>query len=374
MAPKIKSNPSWPQILAFRLARHSLSDQSPEGLVAVSRDVCGIQAQVMTAAHMALWARTRGVRPADIDSALYETRSLVKTLCMRRTLHLVPSDDFPVYISALRPSRMAALMRVMSRFGITQRDVDLMNRAVMKELGAAPVTRARLSALIRPKMAKKVQAWMDRVSSPFSPAITEGLICYGPNRGTETTFVRIDQWLPGQKAISEQEAKRLLFRRYLRAYGPATLQDLCYWSGISAKEAGAVPDLLAGELTRVEITGKPGLIMTEDHAELMDRRPVKDSVRLLPGFDPYMLGHADKTPLINPDNYKRVYRNQGWISPIALLNGEVVAIWSHTRRAKTLSIEIEPLRPVPRKICSLIEEEATSLGAFLEASTEVTIR
>jgi hypothetical protein len=221
-------------------------------------------------------------------------------------------------------------------------------------------------------MPKKVKAWMDRVSSPFSPALTEGLICYGPDRGKETTFVRVDQWLPRHKAISEQESKRVLFRRYLNAYGPATPQDLSYWSGMPMKETrGEVLGLLDGELAAVDIGGKEALILTDDHDELIESRPAKDSVRLLPGFDPYMLGHADKSPLLGPEHYKRVYRNQGWISPVVLLNGGVAAIWSHTRRGKKLSIEIEPLRPISKKIRSLIEEEASSLGAFLDFACEL---
>jgi hypothetical protein len=324
----------------------------------------------MTSAHMALWARTLGLRPADITSALFETRSLVKTLCMRRTLHLIPSDDFQIYITALKPSRMAAILRIMSRFGITRRDVDKMNRDVVEELSSGPTTLGELNTLIRPKVGLKIKAWMDRVSSPFSPAITEGLICYGPYRGKETTYVRVDQWLPRQSAVPEHDAKRILFRRYLSAYGPATLQDLSYWSGMPMKEIRAVPNLLDGELTRVGVSGRPGLMLSADQDELMSSRPARDSVRLLPGFDPYMLGHADKTPLLEPEHYKRVYRNQGWISPVVVVNGEVSAIWSSKRRGKLLSIEVEPLRNLPKRIRLLINEEAASLAAFLDTAIE----
>src|SRR5262249_25425346 len=108
VSAKSKSSLNWQQISAFRLARHSLLAPTARDPVAISRTLCGIQAQVMGSAHMAVWARAHHLRRADIASALNETRSLVKTLCMRRTLHLVPSDEFPVYISALRTSRMAA--------------------------------------------------------------------------------------------------------------------------------------------------------------------------------------------------------------------------------------------------------------------------
>jgi hypothetical protein len=371
MGSKLKSTLNWRQISAFRLARHNLLAGGARDPVAVSHAICGVQAQLMGSAHLAVWARVHDLRPADITSALNKARSLVKTLCMRRTLHLVPSDEFPVYISALKPSRMAALMRVMSRFGITQKDVDRLNRAVVDALSSGPMTRAELYALVRPRMNQKIKAWMERVASPFSPTLTEGLICYGPESGRETTFVRVDKWLPRVEAISEREAKRILFSRYLGAYGPATLQDLAYWSGMSMKEAREALALLDGDLTEVQVVDRPGLILSRDYEELIEGGPAKDSVRLLPGFDPYLLGHSDKTPLVSPDDYKRVYRNQGWITPVVLVNGKVAAIWFSNRRGRLLSIEVEPLRKLPKRTCALIEKEAASLGTFLESQVEV---
>ena len=373
-APKRNSNLTWPQVSAFRLARHNLLVANFGDPVAVSRAICGIQAQLMASAHMAVWARAHHLRPADINSALTKTRLLVKTLCMRRTLHLVPSDEFPVYINALKPSRMAALMRVMSRLGITQRDAEHLNRTVAEELSSGPMTRAELIAVVRPRMNRKIKTWMGLVSSQFSPALTEGLICYGPDNGKEVTFIRVDQWLPRQPPMSEPEAKRILFRRYLSAYGPATLQDLAYWSGMSMKETRDATALLSGELTEVRVVDKTGLILSKDYAELTEAGPAEDAVRLLPGFDPFLLGHADKTPLVSADHYKHVYRNQGWISPVVLVNGQVAATWSSKRRGKLLSVEVEPLRKLTRRICSMIQEEAASLGAFLDTPVEVKFR
>src|SRR5262245_29616221 len=213
MRPTRKSDLSWRQVSAFRLARHNLLSPAAKDLIAVSRAVCGIQAQLVASAHMAIWARAHHLRPSHITLELCQTRSLVKTLCMRRTLHLIPSDEFQVYITALKPSRMAAILRVMSRFGITRQDVDEMNRDVVEGITSGPITRAERYALVRPRVGPMIKAWMERVSSPFSPTITEGLISYGPDIGRETTYVRVDEWLPRLKPISEQEAQRTIVRR-----------------------------------------------------------------------------------------------------------------------------------------------------------------
>ena len=78
------------QVAAFRLARHHLSGEGRSSLVSVCRDVGGIQAQVMSAAELSLWTRRRETRRADVQAALWQRRELVKTTCMRMTLHLIP--------------------------------------------------------------------------------------------------------------------------------------------------------------------------------------------------------------------------------------------------------------------------------------------
>ena len=184
---------------------------------------------------------------------------------------------------------MEALMRIMSRFGITEKDVERMNEAVGEALGAGPMTQRELSELILPRAGKKVRAWMKRVWSPFRPALVEGLICYGPDRGQEVAFVRVDQWLPRQGGITEEEAKQILFRRYLSAYGPATLQDFSKWSGIPAKEVSAVRGFMQEEIVEVSYDKREGWILRDDYDELAESSLEDTTLRLLPGFDPYML-------------------------------------------------------------------------------------
>ena len=118
-----------------------------------------------------------------------------------------------------------------------------MNEAVMETL-SGPMTQRELTDQIASKVGKNVRTWMEHVWSVFRPAIVEGLICYGPDRGQEVTFVRVDQWLPRQREVSAQEAQQVLLRRYLSAYGPATLQDFSRWTGIPMKEARAVGESL----------------------------------------------------------------------------------------------------------------------------------
>lgn len=369
----MKSSVEWSQVSAFRLARHHFLDQQHADLVTICGDLCGAQAQVMSAARMALWARNHSLKQPDIRLALNESRTLVRTSCMRQTLHLLPAEDFSIYITALKRSRVEAIRRVTAKFGITEKDTDRLNEAIVDLLSRGPVPQRDLIARIKPKAGKRVRAWMDRVWSLFRLALAEGLVCYGPDRGKEVTLVRVDQWLPHQRRVPEQEAKRILSRRYLGAYGPATVRDFSKWSGISMKEATPIWGSLDDELIEVSIEDKKASVLREDYEQLLNASLREPVLRLLPGFDPYLLAHAEKDHLVDGAFYKRVYRNQGWISPVVLLNGRVIGVWSAARRGKGSSFEVELFQKVSKATRAKIEEEATSLGAFLGADLSLAL-
>lgn len=361
---------SLPQIAAFRLQRHHLLQRHSSDLVRICSDICGVQAQVLGAARLALWARASKVVPADIDSALWQKRALVKTSAMRQTLHLLPAPEYHIYIAALRQSRMAAYMKIMARIDARAKEIEAMTAALMKILGDEPVPQRELAEQVKPLTSKKLQASMKLFWNNwaiFRPAIIEGLICFGPQRGSQATLVRVDRWLPALPPITEQESQRFILRKYLCAYGPATLRDFSRWSGISIKEAKPVWDCLADEVCEVSTAGTRSFILRDHLRELESARLTGPVVRLLPSFDPYMLAHADKDHLVDPRYYKRVYRNQGWLSPVVLVNGRVVGIWSYGEKGRKSSVQTELFEKVDRTVHVQIKKESENLVRFAGA-------
>jgi len=360
------------QVAVFRLARHHLLSPAGTDPVAVCRDVCGIQAQLMPAARMNIAARTRGLCPARIEAALWHERTLVKTLCMRQTLHLLPAADFHAYAAAVRQSRVAAVVRIMAGFHITARDVETLNRVTLELLEAGPLPLRELTDRLRPRVSPRVRAWMARVWNAARLALAEGLICYGPDRGQQVTFVRADQWLPRQRRMAEDEAQRLLLRKFLRAYGPATLRDFSKWSGIPVRDARTPWEAAAGELAEVSVGGRNAWLVRDDLEELSSRRPGPVAVNLLAAFDPFLLAHAEKGHLVEPRHYKRVFRNQGWISPVVLVDGRVAGIWRHSpgRRGR-LPVSVELFAKSGSTLRERIEEQAARHGEFLGLRAEL---
>jgi len=367
MDVKIGRRLSWLQVAAFRLQRHHLVDRKSFDIVTICSDVCGVQAQVMGAAHLAFCARADNLLPRNIHSALWEKRTLVKTSAMRQTLHLVPAAEYPTYVAALRQSRMRALMNIMARIDVGQKEVDGMTAVLMKILGDDPVPQRELAEQVKPRISTKLQTSMKLFWNNwpiFRPAIIEGLICYGPDQGRETTFVRAKSWLSKTRVPEEREAKEFLLRHYLSAYGPATVRDFSRWSGMPMTEAKAIWDSIQEDFVEVSIEGAKAFILREDLRELEASELSEPMVRLLPSFDPYMLAHADKGHLVHEDYYKRVYRGQGWLSPVILLDGRVVGLWSREKQGKKCVVKTELFEKLSKKILASIDAELERVARF----------
>ena len=111
------------------------------------------------------------------------------------------------------------------------------------------------------------------------------------------------------------------------------------------------------EMVEISNEGQKGAILNQDLNEFVESSLDEDVVRLLPAFDSYVLAHAKKDHMVSSQHYKRVYRNQGWISPVVLINGRIAGIWSCARKGKALSLHAELFERVPKRLQSRIHDE-----------------
>ncbi|HLW78193.1 MAG TPA: winged helix DNA-binding domain-containing protein [Terriglobia bacterium] len=368
------------QIAAFRLARHHLTDHPADErrapLTGVCGDVCGVQAQVMSAAETSLWARRPGTTREELRAALSDHRTLVRTACMRETLHLVPAADFGIITAALRTSRSRRTLQIMARYGVSPEDTRRVTDAVMEALSAGPLEKRELTAHVlgRNLVRGRSRKWFELSSWGVARrAIVEGRVCYGPARGGDARLVLADQWLGKQEAVPEQEAQRVLLRRYLSAYGPATVRDFAKWSGLAMNEAQAAWAAAAEEFAEVAVEHGTASVLRRDLESLRHSSLDRQVVRLLPNFDAYLLAHASKDHLVERTAYKRVYRNQGWISAVVLVDGRVAGTWSTLRRARRLVFEIAPFATFSKRVGAKVESECAGLAEFLGLAWDMDV-
>jgi hypothetical protein len=372
---------TWNQVAAFRLARHHLLERAPtKALPSVVGDMAGAQAQLLSAAQISLWSRVRDLRIAHVEEA-FRKRSLVKASCMRRTLFLVPSKDLAIFVrgSARRAEKEIRWARGK---GVPDRVIDSAINAALEVLGQ-PLTRPEIAERVSRTLGVRMRAvpgggWGRRsklaavpVGKLIYPVVdllhlagARGVVCYGPNRGNEPTFVRADAWIPQWQDVPREQAEGLLLRRYLRAYGPATASDFALWTGITLTDAR---EIWAREedIAPVNVEGWEAAVLREDLDELAQVEFERPLIRLLPYFDTCLLGHKKRDHLLAMEHRPNVYRPQGWIAPVVLVDGRVAAVWEHARQGTHLRVKVTKLGPISRRITAGICEEARDLGRFL---------
>jgi len=328
----------------------------------VSR-LTGLHAQVMSSAELALWARVEDLEPDAVASALWEERTLVKTWAMRGTLHLLPAAELSLWITALRTRiERHFLNRARQKwFGFTREEALELIEAIGKALDGRELTRAELAAAVGDE--RLLESW----GSMLKPAAAAGKLVFAPNEGQKVRFTRPD-WSPEDPEAALAEATR----RYLGAGGPVTREDLARWWGGSPAEGGRMLKLLGDDVAPVTIAGAPMLMLREHAADAAAAEPLR-SVRLLPGFDQYVLAATLHAEELMPGPFKaRVHRPQGWISPVLLVGGRMAGVWRHERKGKRLLVDIEPFASVPKWARTAAAAEAERLAGFLGGSLELT--
>jgi hypothetical protein len=373
--PPVAADVSWPQVHAFRLAGHHLTKRAPKkDLTRVVGDIGGVQAQLMSAAEMQVGVRVTCTCD-DVEGALWTHKTLAKTWLMRGTLHLIPADDLPLYTAAMS-RRWTRLSNAWVKYtGLTEPELRDLFTAIGDELDQRPRTRQELIDAVSKGRSEQVQSVLrSGWGVVLKPVAGAGHLCFGPNRGQSVTFVRPDRWLGSWRELDPDQALVEIARRYLRAYGPASKDDFARWWGGHTPGVGKVAWAgLARELASVSIEGHRADILAVDLKRL-GRSADGSVVKLLPLFDPYLMGHGSRDHLFDAVYRSRVSRTAGWISAVVLVDGRVVATWTHKAVKQTLHIAIEPFRKLPPKarpeIRARAEELASTLGL---AKVELTV-
>ena len=382
---------SWKQVAAFRLSRHRLSKKtSLAALSSVPGDMAGAQAQVLLAGQMSIWPRVKGARLQDVESALWKERTLVRAWGMRGTMFLLPSDELSVFVRGSARRAAYNLNWAILHAGSKQ-DVDkLLDR--VSEILEEPRTRTDLAQMLTESHGYKTKSkaaggWGDKRKVPHVKVGTISLsmgfllhiirardvICSGSNQGTEASYVRADKWIKNWKDVSQETAERELLVKYLKAHGPATINDFAIWEGLYMKDAKDIWSKEAENIVEVDIEGSKAGTLESDLPELESAKINEPVVRLVPYFDSFLLGHKSHLNIVDEKNRKKVYRSQGWVSPVLLVDGRAQGVWSHVQKKNDLEVKITPFSKLSNQVTERAKEEASDLGRFLDCSSVKTI-
>jgi hypothetical protein len=384
MAPATPAGLTWDRVRRRRLLRHSLLGRAELGrLTDVVGDACGIHAQLITAAELSIGVRVEATR-SQVRKALWEERRLAKTYGIRGTIHLFPATELPLWMAARRQRSALNTPYETSRLNYTGLKPEQVHELVeatrealdgrvlsLRELGEEVVGRTG------PWAAEAANdAWISGWPNwrrALGSAATAGVLCFGPNRGNQVTFVRPDQWFGGWREVDPDLALREVFRRYLRAYGPISPSNFGQWFDLSAPVARQLASAMGDEVVQVTVEGERLLMAAEDTETGPDTEaaPAGGSLSLLPHFDAYLRGFHPRSQLLG--RHGELAAGGTGRFPVLLVDGQLAGVWERRQRGRRVEITVDAFRRLGGQLSRQLRREAERIAAFDEMELELTM-
>jgi hypothetical protein len=202
--------------------------------------------------------------------------------------------------------------------------------------------------------------------SPLKPSAYRGDLCFGSGQGQQVTFVNPRAWIGSWQSIEPKLALQEIVRRYLQAYGPATPEDFARWWGGGRTAAKKLFRLMAEELEEVEVEGWRAFVLRMTLEAIQCLEPA-ETIHLLPLFDAYTIGvPRDLEPVLSQVYKSQVFRPQGWISAVVLVNGSIQGVWQYTARRAQTVVKVNLFCSPTAAIRKGIEAEVERLSDFFK--------
>ncbi|MFC2029933.1 winged helix DNA-binding domain-containing protein [Chloroflexota bacterium] len=368
--------------------QHLLPRSQPTQLVQVTRDIAALHATGAAGPYLSLWARVAGFQRRALEEALYNRRELVRLLCMRTTLHLVASDEMPffhqAYLAQRGPIELRDTRRLLVQAGlVTEREAGALLEGLQRQVldfltEKGPSTVRQINSAV-PELQARVRYDEDKsyggefsVGSRLVPSMCAlGLLVRARARGTWRSnlyeYATFAEWLPNLdlESVTPMEARTWLVRRYLSAFGPATIDDVQWWTGFSRGRTEEALTNLNSELAEVAIEGLGNEhLMLVDVGQTLRAWPAEGgpSAFFLPSLDPYIMGYKDRRRFLAVEHHDKVFDRAGNAMPTVWVDGSVVGAWLHRKDGRVVFGLFEPVRKSAR---ARLETKRLELERFL---------
>ncbi|QEC52772.1 winged helix DNA-binding protein [Anseongella ginsenosidimutans] len=386
-----------------------------------------MQAQDYAMAKWAVGLRLPGSNEEQIETAL-DKGEIIRTHILRPTWHLVAAADIHWMLALSSPHVKAKVKSQDHALELNESLFERSNTIIRRALeGGKHLTRPELMTLLEEK---GIRTGDTRSAYFMFRAELDGLVCSGPRREKQFTYALLSERVPGGRIFPREEALALLAERYFTSHGPATIQDLAWWSGLPLKDIRtalaaiqpalgsekigeqiyyysltASPDAAtgttgpdaAGTSTPDAAAGTPGSDAAagttgpdpaagipalapnsgaagEDRSALStNKRPAARSrqAHLLPAFDEYLVSYQDRSPALASSLFREVFTQNGIFKPVIVLNGQVAGTWKRTLKKDSVLIELSPFGELSKTAGQAVTSAAARYGRFLGLRAEI---
>ena len=357
------------ELVRQRLRNQLVSDSPFSQPDHVVKWMGAIQAQHLAAAIIAIGLRVASHSKStavDVERAIVD-RKIVRTWPMRGTLHFVPAEDLRWMLDLLTP-------RVIRNSAGRYRQLELDEKVFSKIRIVVEKALEKGGQLSRAEIYQVLEengiATTDQRGIHILGYLAQnGVICFGPHRGKQPSFVLLDEWIPDKKILENDAGLAILAGRYFKSHGPATVYDFAYWSGLVLAQTKRGIELVKEELDYRVIKDMTYFYPEQEVKE----RPYPDGhpLFLLPAFDEVLCGYKDKTATFGSLDIKSIILKNGIIQPMIMTKNQTVGTWKQSIKNEHMRIEAYLFQKITALEKEKIEEKAMELGYFLNKEVAV---
>jgi hypothetical protein len=347
-------------IARARLRNQRLTGEHFETSADVVRWLGAVQSQDFPAAKWALGLRLDDANEDAIDQA-FNDGTILRTHVLRPTWHFVMPEDIRWLLKLTAPRIIAASAGQYRRHGLDEAIFKRSNRTVGRELeGGKQLTR---TALVTALKAANIQTDNLGFMLLMMRAELDGLICSGPRRGKQFTYMLLDERAPALDHFNRDQSLRELAARYFASHGPATPHDFSWWSGLTVGDARHAIDMLGSEIERIEVDGRAYFYGA---ASVASDEP-SDSVLILPIYDEAIVAYQDRSAYLHRLAANKTLLPENIVfNHTILLNGQLVGIWKRSVTARTVTIELNDFIQLSRSERAEIDDAIERHAAFFD--------
>lgn len=322
-----------------------------------------IQAQDYPGSKWAIGLRLPNATEADIEQAVAE-RKILRTWPMRGTIHFVVPEEAGWRLALSTPRILAAAKRRHENLNLSQSDFDRARELFAKALQGD-------KQLSRPEMMQVLEHGGISTASQRGYHILwylaqTGFLCFGPLQGKQITFALLDDWTPKAAEVPREEALAKLTKTYFTSHGPATVQDLIWWSGLTAADVKAGLESVKDQLISHEQDGRIYWM----GSNLPKTNLTKPLAHLLPPFDEYLLGYKNRSAVLEIDHAAKVAPGaNGMFSPLIVINGKIVGTWKRVIKKRSLNVQLQPFTSLNKAARASIDQPLKRYSEFMNMPT-----
>ncbi|RBY75589.1 winged helix DNA-binding domain-containing protein [Blastococcus sp. TF02-09] len=323
------------------------------------RRLTAVQGQDYPGSVTSVALRTAGRSRAEVLEAM-DRGEIVRSWPMRGTLHLTLAEDLPWMLDLLGERALAGVAKRRALLGLSDDDVARACEAAVAALsGGRRLSRAQLLAAID---AGGVPVTGQRGYHLLWFAAQTGHTCLGPTVDGEQQFVLLDEWVPHPRRPAREEALGELAARFFSGHGPATVQDLARWSGLTVRDCRAGLAVARDQLESLSVDGVEHFLDPATPELLAACREEARSTVLLPGFDEFVLGYGDRSAVLDPAHATRIAPGaNGMFLSTVVVEGRVVGTWRYEGRGARRAAVGTAFDPADAALVAGVPELAAAL-------------